>query len=431
MAEQADERVARLEREQGQREHGEDGSEEGARKQLGSLHEEEDEHEGRADEQDAGSVDRAAALDQEVVQHRDRRVDVQPGPDRQAADGEPGDDENGRRKQRPARPPTVEQRARKADEHERHDVEEVAVARRTRAETQVEHGHLEQDRDDRERADARERVQLLRRRTHEIREQPRHTDDERQDREPEREDGGVLQEGAPEAVRDEVAAERAGVGPEEVGEAPDGRGDEAGGYEHGVGDGKDRVRVDGSTPRPAEVAVAHCELVRDHDDGNHDEQYDELRPREDGEREREQEQDVVSPRGCGRRRLQREHRPQKRRVTDGLGEQERGEHDPGHADGQGRDRVGHEAASGHPPGEEVRRDARGAREPGVQHVRVVEGAGHETVPEDRCEQDGVELADVRNELVVDPRQEGAVLGDADRKPLVEQLVGHHVPVDDT
>ena len=50
--------------------------------------------------------------------------------------------------------------------------------------------------------------------------------------------------------------------------------------------------------------------------------------------------------------------------------------------------------------------------------------------EERGQQEGIKLIDVPDQLAVDLRKRRIELGDADREPLVEQLVRHHVPVDD-
>ena len=59
-----------------------------------------------------------------------------------------------------------------------------------------------------------------------------------------------------------------------------------------------------------------------------------------------------------------------------------------------------------------------------------EARRHVAVPVHRREQHRVELVDVRDHLAPELGQQRAGLGDGDRKPLVEQLVGHHEPVDD-
>jgi len=60
----------------------------------------------------------------------------------------------------------------------------------------------------------------------------------------------------------------------------------------------------------------------------------------------------------------------------------------------------------------------------VQPVRDVAGAQR------GGEDEGVELVDARYELVVNVRERRMEADDAEREPLVEQLVGHHEPVRD-
>ena len=97
-------------------------------------------------------------------------------------------DEGERKQERPPRPPPVEHGAGKPEQHDRHEVEEVAVEGQ-RAETGVVAGHLDRDRDDRHRADRgeRSRVEARSARGEAVREQPGEAGDERQD--PEREGG--------------------------------------------------------------------------------------------------------------------------------------------------------------------------------------------------------------------------------------------------
>ena len=100
--------------------------------------------------------------------------------------------------------------------------------------------------------------------------------------------------------------------------------------EDGIGAREQAVLGD-ETPRRG--TVEHERKRRDH------EQDGELRPRQDGDADRDQQQRIVpSPRRV-RGIVQREHRPQERRVCDDLRQEQRREDDPWHADRQRGDQV--------------------------------------------------------------------------------------------
>jgi hypothetical protein len=63
-------------------------------------------------------------------------------------------------------------------------------------------------------------------------------------------------------------------------------------------------------------------------------------------------------------------------------------------------------------------------------VRLPEVVRHEPVQEHRGNEDRIELREAVHPDAVHPRQRQMRVGDRDREPLVEQLVGHHEPVVD-
>ncbi len=155
-----------------------------------------------------------------------------------------------------------------------------------------------------------------------------------------------------------------------------------------------------------------------------------MRPGEGREHEPGQGEHVVSQARSGRCSLQCQDRPEERGIRGHLRQEERCEDQPRHGDGQRRDHVGRQPPSRHMARQEVRGDRRGGHDVGVQHVGVVQRGGDVAVAIHRRDQQGVELIHARNEHTVHPRQRGSRARDADREPLVEQLVGHHEPVGD-
>jgi hypothetical protein len=61
---------------------------------------------------------------------------------------------------------------------------------------------------------------------------------------------------------------------------------------------------------------------------------------------------------------------------------------------------------------------------------VAEPVRDEASVEERREQERIELVDVPDQVTVDVRERRVQLPDADRQPLVEELVRHDVPVGD-
>ena len=271
-------------------------------------------------------------------------------------------------------------------------------------------------------------MQLASGRTQEVREQPGHPDDERQDPEPERQRRDVLERAsgrrrraraAPRARRDRSRARARSC------RAPRAR----------------RAPATSAAYTPASTTVAAHRLPHP------------ARRAPELERERsrpaattssssncvrantasadpEQREHVVPARRRGDRELDREHGPEERRIGGDLGEQERREDDPRQADREQRDAYATQPPAGHAAREQERRDAGRAHHPGVHRVRVVRAVGHEPVAEGRCDQERIELVQVRDQLAVHARERRAELRHADREPLVEQLVRHHEPVDD-
>ena len=159
-------------------------------------------------------------------------------------------------------------------------------------------------------------------------------------------------------------------------------------------------------------------------------QHRELRARKDRDTDRdEQEQVVPGPRrhGCV---VHCEQRPGERWIRDGLGHQKRREGDPRHADRQHAHHIREARAAGDAPSQQSGGNAGGAHHERVQYVRVVQTVRDEPPCQERRQQQRIELVDVPDQLAVDVRQRRVELGDAQGQPLVEQLVGHHVPVGD-
>src|SRR5205823_163157 len=89
-----------------------------------------------------------------------------------------------------------------------------------------------------------------------------------------------------------------------------------------------------------------------------------------------------------------------------------------------------EARFGHPAGEQKGGDGGRAHDKGIQNMRVVQSGRYQGVSIERRQEKRIQLVDVRNELPVDAWKGRVGTCDADRQTLVEELVRHHVPVDD-
>ncbi len=133
------------------------------------------------------------------VDGRDRRVEVEPGKllpgdRRNLADREAGDDEHERQHERPAQLARVLDRHRGPGQHDRYEVHEKAVVD-VRVHDQIEVRRLYEQLDACHRAHAGERVRGgIPRRPHDVRADPRQRDYERDDPDPERERGEMLDE---------------------------------------------------------------------------------------------------------------------------------------------------------------------------------------------------------------------------------------------
>ena len=178
--------------------------------------------------------------------------------------------------------------------------------------------------------------------------------------------------------------------------------------------------------RPARRRVQH--RLGDDRDHEHAEEDDELRPREHGDTDRAEREQVRLPRLARHRVRQRQECPAEGRIGNDLGEQERRERDPGNGHAQRSRPEREQPPEPDPAREQKDRNRRGGDQERVQPVRPREARGDVAVAEQRRDQHRVELVDVRDELPVQPRQQRAGLRDRDRQPLVVELVGHHEPV---
>ena len=106
-------------------------------------------------------------------------------------------------------------------------------------------------------------------------------------------------------------------------------------------DGVDDDERDVLAQRRAQASAD--ERVGDDHGRQHDRERIELRAREHRQRDRQPRRAGRVRPTAGRRRLDREQRPDERRIRHDLGEEERRERDPGH--GHGRDRDDERAAS--------------------------------------------------------------------------------------
>ena len=340
---------------------------------------------------------------------------------------EPDRGDCGRDDQRPpARPLPRPDRGSEPEQHHRHDVEEVAILDEPGPEALVERGDLERDEHERRAADDRERPLGLGRRRAEAVDEPADADDERQDRQPEREQRHVLERQLEQAEVDAHVLGRDRVGAEQLRALADRDGPED--------DEQQRTEEeDEGAPGPPEVGrrTARSRLqhrLRDDRDDEHAEEHDELRPREHGDTDRGEREQVGRPRLARDGVRQRQQRPAERRIGDDLGEQERREHDPGNGDAQRSGPERDQPPEPDPASEQEDRDRRRRDQERVQPVGALEARRHVPVAEQRRDQHRVELVDVRDQLAVQPRQQRAGLRDRDGEPLVVELVRHHEPV---
>ena len=345
---------------------------------------------------------RRRQLEQLVVQDRDRRVDVELLVQGERSRREPdrrdcrGDDERP-----PARPLPRHHRAGEPEQHDRDDVEEVAILDEPGSETLVERGDLQRDEHEARAADDGERPLGGRgRRAHAV-DEPADADDEGEDRQPEREQRQVLERQLQQAEVDPHVLGRDGVRAEEPRALADRDCSEDDEQQR-------RGEVDEVTPRPPEVrwSAARGRLQhrfrRDRDE-QHAEQHDELRSREHGDADHCEREHVRRPPLALDGVRQREQRPAEGRIGDDLGEQERREHDPRDRDAQSSDPDRHEPPDPDPAREQEDRDRGRRDQKRVQPVGALEARGHVAVAERGRDQDRVELVDVRDQLAVQPR----------------------------
>ena len=168
-------------------------------------------------------------------------------------------------------------------------------------------------------------------------------------------------------------------------------------------------------------------LVDEDGERQDDHEEDELGPREHGENNRADRQEVTPPARRGDCVMQAEHRPDEGRVGGSFGQQGTRHHHPRDDDREERDRE-RPGPGDDLPGEQVRRD-RGARhQRGVEDVRCVEGGRHVERAEERSKQQRIELVEDCDERAVDLREGRVCRGDRGRELLVEELVVHQRPV---
>jgi hypothetical protein len=291
----------------------------------------------------------------------------------------------------------------------------------------VEVGAVEDDRCHRDRADPRERVALaVRGRLRGVRKQPGDSADERQHAERKREGRQVLDERSRDAVREELLVLRVpAVHAGDVRERSGGGESDGGHGDHAEGDGEQIVPPE----QAANAPLAPAELVPDHRKREHGEQHEQLPAREVCECDGGERDEVVAPRRRHGRTLNGEERPDRGRVGGDLRHHHRGEDDPGHGDGECRREVRSGAPPGHAPREEEGGDARRGHDPGVRKVDRPDIVGQEPVPEERRDQEGIELRVALDVDAVDARHERVRAGDADREPLVAELVVLREPVE--
>ncbi len=170
--------------------------------------------------------------------------------------------------------------------------------------------------------------------------------------------------------------------------------------------------------------------LRRHGDGEDDQEHRELRPGEDREPDRAESNRIPPGRLPLHRNAQRQDRPAEGGIGDDLREQERRQHDPGHRDREACNPQAREPPDVDLPREEIHRNGRRDHHERVQPVRRDQAGRNVAVPVDEAQEDGIELVDVVDRLTAQPREQRARLGDGDPEPLVEELVRHHVPVDD-
>ncbi len=348
-----------------------------------------------------------------VVEGGDRHVRVQLVEHRKRRQREPCDDQGERSGERPPRCDSVVDGADEPDEEERCAVEEVAVSWQVAPEPEIERRHLEEQRGDRE--DEYERGG----RTPRIGAEPGSAEDRRQKPEPESELRAMLEERARKAGADNRPLCCGVVRPEYVVPGKR-RGDRC----H---DSHRSHAREQSMSRDAPADAAFPERDRDE---SHDDQERELGACDDGEPDPGDRTRIPKQRRLVDRPQEQVHRPHEGRIGNGLREDERRQHEPRHENGQRGRSVGAHASGERASGDEVGGDRRRRHEHRVERVGPQEERGYEAVACDRSEQHRVQLVRRRHAYAAQHRERRTGAGDAEREPLVEQLVAHHEPVDD-
>jgi hypothetical protein len=167
--------------------------------------------------------------------------------------------------------------------------------------------------------------------------------------------------------------------------------------------------------------------VHQHDDRKRDRDDEQLCSREEGERETDESQHVVPRARCDERPVAEEDRPHERRVRRVLREQRRRQDEPRRECGHGGGGERREARAGEGACEQVGRPSRAGQQQRVERVRRgLCGRGAQR-PEERREQQRIELAQRAVVDAVDHRHGRKPAGDALGKPDDLELVGHDGP----
>ena len=308
--------------------------------------------------------------------------------------------------QQPDRGDALCEAGRKGDGEHRSQVAEVPVARQTAAEADVVGGDLDDERNDRRGADRCERIASG------ACDQPSTANEKRDQPEPECDRRQVRQQRGEDVERKRIAVCRRAVRAERTVAR---RGD-AGGESDPRPVQRDEHRM---PPRPA----VHQDRDRENEREDH-----QLRTRTDRQHDCDSRQRVVSLRRCRDRDVDRQQRAREQRVGDHVRQQQRGECHPRHDSREHRrDDAGPNGAR-HTHREHVHRQHSRRHHERVCNMDGVETLADRAMGEERRDQQRIHLVERRHQLVMDMRQRRAQPGDAEREPLVEQLVRHHQPV---
>ncbi len=326
---------------------------------------------------------------------------------------------------------------RRADEEQRHDVEEVPVADDLRpAEAHVVRGRLDREEDDRREEEGRERTLPVAPRAVERGEHPPAAEHQRYEAGSDRDRVDVACSRRPCVERQErpllerhrVRAEEASHGVRDRSRERDDRSDRIERGEHRVAHDR-RARAGGGPPPPRPVTgrelAAH--LVAEDGEREHEREHGELRTGEEGEAERGDREEVVADARGHDRELQSEERPEEGGVRGRLGHDEPGEDHPQRAHGQGCRSQCPWAGQDLSP-EQVGRDDGARHHDRVQDVRRPEGRRRRQRAVERRDEQRVELVRDRDRRPVDGGERRAGLTDGGGELRVLELVGHDRPV---